>query len=98
MDRGEERRLHDQVGFVGLRAQATAVGFIQLCTELCRAGVLEQAAMGRIKEAIAKELALSKPRSAYQSEFQTSMRRLDDLFAGRTEILRDPEETVASAI
>jgi hypothetical protein len=98
MDRGEERRLHDQVGFVGLRAQATAVGFIQLCTELCRAGVLDPSAMGRIKEAIAKELALSKPRSAYRTEFETSLRRLDDLFAGRIEILREPDEEKVPAL
>ena len=90
MDQAEERKLHDQVGFVGLRAQATAVGFIQLCTELCRAGLLDEAAMGRIKEAIAKELALSRPRANYQSEFEASRRRLDDLFAGRVEIRREP--------
>jgi hypothetical protein len=87
---GEERKLHDQVGFVGLRAQATAVGFIQLCTELCRAGLLDEAAMGRIKEAIAKELALSRPRAAYQTEYEGSLKRLDDLFAGRVEIKREP--------
>jgi hypothetical protein len=87
---GEDRKLHDQVGFVGLRAQATAVGFIQLCTELCGAGVLDAAAMDRIKEAIAKELALSRPRSSYQAEFEGSLRRLDDLFAGRAEIRREP--------
>ena len=87
---GEERKLHDQVSFVGLRAQATSVGFIQLCTELCRVGVLDEAAMGRIKEAIAKELALSRPRASYQTEFQGSLKRLDDLFAGRVEIRREP--------
>jgi hypothetical protein len=88
---GEERKLHDQVGFVGLRAQATAVAFIQLCTELCRAGVLDDGAMRRIKEAIAKEIALSRPRAAYRSEFETSLQRLDDLFAGRIDIQRDPQ-------
>ena len=90
MDQAEERRLHDQVGFVGLRAQATAVGFLQLCTELCRAGVLDQAAMDRIKEAIAKELALSRPRANYQTELESSRKRLDDLFEGRVEIWREP--------
>jgi hypothetical protein len=90
MDQAEERKLHDQVGFVGLRAQATAVGFIQLCTELCRAGLLDEAAVGRIKEAIAKELALSRPRAAYQAEFERARKRLDDLFDGRVDIRRDP--------
>ena len=90
MDQAEERKLHDQVGFVGLRAQATAVGFLQLCTELCRAGVLDEAAMDRIKDAIAKELALSRPRANYQVELKSSRKRLDDLFEGRTEIRREP--------
>ena len=98
MDQAEERKLHDQVGFVGLRAQATAVGFIQLCTELCAAGVLDEAAMGRIKDAIAKELALSRPRSAYQDELERSRSRLDDLFAGRTEIRRDQDLTTPPPI
>lgn len=90
MDQAEERKLHDAVGFVGLRAQATAVGFIQLCAELCRAGLLDEAAMDRIKDAIAKELALSRPRANFHLELETSRKRLDDLFAGRVEIWRSP--------
>ena len=58
MDHAEVRKLHHEVDFVGLRAQATSVGFIQLCSELCRAGVLDEAALDRIKEAIARELEL----------------------------------------
>ena len=91
MDHAEVRKLHDQVGFVGLRAQATSVGFIQLCSELCRAGVLDEAALGRIKDAIARELAMSS-RNPYHDELTKARKRLDDLFAGRVEIKRSPDE------
>jgi hypothetical protein len=89
MDQAEVRKLHDEVGFVGLRAQATAVGFIQLCSELHRSGVLDQAAVDRIKDAIARELAMSS-RGVYATELERSRKRLDDLFAGRVEIRREP--------
>jgi hypothetical protein len=89
MDQGEVRKLHDEVGFVGLRAQATAVGFIQLCSELHGAGVLDLAALDRIKDAIARELAMSS-RGVYAVELERSRKRLDDLFAGRVEIRREP--------
>ena len=88
MDHSEVRKLHHEVGFVGLRAQATSVGFIQLCSELCRVGMLDEAAMGRIKDAIARELAFGQARGSYQEELQKSRKRLDDLFAGRIEIKR----------
>jgi hypothetical protein len=91
MEQAEVRKLHDQVGFVGLRAQATAVGFIQLCSELCRAGVLDEAALGRIKDTIARELAMSS-RNPYAVELERSRKRLDDLFAGRVEIRREPDD------
>jgi hypothetical protein len=89
MDQAEVRKLHDEVGFVGLRAQATAVGFIQLCSELTRAGVLDQGALDRIKDAIARELAMSS-RGTYAVELERSRKRLDDLFAGNVEIRRTP--------
>ena len=83
MDEREENRLHDAVSFVGLRAQATAVGLLQLSAELVRAGVLDEAAVTRIKEAIAKDIALSRPRSAVKEDYERSIReRLDGLFGG----------------
>ena len=91
MDHAEVRKLHHEVDFVGLRAQATSVGFIQLCSELCRAGVLDEAALDRIKEAIARELAFGKSRGTYQDERDKTRKRLDDLFAGRVEIKRAPD-------
>ncbi|MEA3002228.1 MAG: hypothetical protein QOH81_1016, partial [Sphingomonadales bacterium] len=38
MDQLEERRLHDAIDFIGMRAQATAAAIIQICAELRRAG------------------------------------------------------------
>jgi hypothetical protein len=87
MDEREEARLHDSVNLVGLRAHATAVGFLTLTSELVRAGVLEEAAVDRIKDAIVKELSLSRSRASSKEEFERSTReRLDGLFAGREHV------------
>jgi hypothetical protein len=87
MDDRQERRIHDSIGIAGLRAHATAVGLLQLSMELVRAGVLDAAAIGRIKDAITRELVLQRPRSAPKLEFERSIRhRLDSLF-------RDGDET-----
>ena len=82
MDRHEEaRRLNSTVGLVGLRAQATAVGLVQLCSELRDAGVLNDAAIGRIKSAIADQIIVSYKPSRGREDFETSIhRRLDQLF------------------
>ncbi len=88
MDQRGDRRLHDAMDFIGLRALATAAGMIQVCSELRRAGVLDESAITRIKEAMAHEIALSR-RGNYESEFKTAMQRLDALFAGREELKRE---------
>ena len=83
MDNNEDKKLHDMIGFVGLRAQATAIGLLQLCAELKRAGVLGEDAIGRIKDAIAREISLSRQRSPHNAQFDANLReRLDRLFAG----------------
>lgn len=75
------RELHESLEFIGLRAQATTVGLLQLCAELVKAGVLEDAAMGRIKEAIHSDIVLSHPRVHNREEFETTLRqRLDAIF------------------
>ena len=61
MDARAGKEVHDLINFVGLRAQATAVGLIQLTAELAKAGVLQEDAVTRIKSAIADELELSRP-------------------------------------
>jgi hypothetical protein len=92
MDESEELKLHETVSFVGLRAQATAVGLLQLSAELVRAGVLDKAAVDRIKDAIAKDISLSRPRSISRDEYMGLVReRLDGLFAGK-----DSAETPAA--
>lgn len=79
----EQKQLHFDLSYVGLRAQATAIGLVQLCRELQRAGTLDQPAMDRIKGAIADEVALSAPRSADANIYRAELlARLDRLFAG----------------
>jgi hypothetical protein len=96
MDEREERRLHDSVSLVGLRAHATAVGLLKLTSELVRAGVLDAGAVDRIKEAIVKELSLSRSRSASKEEFEQSTRaRLDSLFAGEERLGEQPPPEMA---
>jgi hypothetical protein len=95
----DERRLHQTVSLVGLRAQATAIGLIQLTTELKRAGVLDEGAVERIKCAIARDLMLSPPASVKKSEFESWVhRRLDALFACEEEMGRAPHPPGTEAV
>ena len=81
-----EQRLHDSIGFVGLRAHATAAAVLQICAELRRAGIFDQAALERIKQAVAREIALSQPRREFRGEFEAAMARLDELFSGQAKL------------
>lgn len=86
----DQRDMHFELVNVGLRAQATAAGFVQLCKELRHSGALDDPAIDRIKTAIADEVALTCPRSIPRPQFRNDVcRRLDALFAG--------EETVGDA-
>jgi hypothetical protein len=54
--------------------------------------VLDKAAVDRIKDAIAKDISLSRPRSISRDEYMGLVReRLDGLFAGK-----DSAETTAA--
>ncbi|WP_419814723.1 hypothetical protein [Glacieibacterium sp.] len=87
MDERDGKKLHDTIGFVGLRAQATAVGLIQLTAELVAAGVLDEPALDRIKGSIAQDLALSRPPHASLEHFEAeTKRKLDRLFAGQEKL------------
>jgi hypothetical protein len=87
MDPRKGRQSHDLIGFVGLRAHATAVGLLQLSIELVRAGMLDQAAITRVKDAIYDDLALNRPASVPAAEFERTTRlRLDRLFAGEEKL------------
>lgn len=81
-DRTEQaRELHRTLEFIGLRAQATTVGLLQLCAELVNAGVLGDEAIARIKEAIFREIAANNPPGYNRAEFERTLReRLDAIF------------------
>lgn len=51
------------------KTSATAAGLLQLCQELHETGLIDQAAMGRIKSAITDELAQDAPRSVTKHAF-----------------------------
>jgi len=84
MDRSEHdqaRKLHDCLDYVGLRAHATSVGLLQLCAELVAAGVLDDAAVGRIKDAIRKDISVTRRSKYGQAEFDALLgARLDAVF------------------
>ena len=83
MNDEDHHRVHFALEFLGMRAQATAMGLVQLCTELRRAGVIDQGAVDRVKEAIAEEIAEHAPRTVAKQQYLTDIRgRLDRIFAG----------------
>ena len=83
----KQKKLHFDLTNVGLRAQATAVGLLQLCCELRTAGVLDEAAVERIKNAIADEIEISAPRSVASQDYRRDVRkRIDELFAGQRRV------------
>ena len=87
MSHDEDKRLHHEIGYVGLRAQATAVGLIQLTIELNAAGVLADEAVDRIKDSIAREIAFTCPRSVPREAYGRDVRaRLDRLFQGQDKV------------
>jgi len=83
----KHKKLHFDITNVGLRAQATAVGLVQLCVELRRANVLDEAAVERIKDAIADEVAVAAPRTLTSPQYRSEVKsRLDRLFTGEQEV------------
>lgn len=77
----QARELHRTLEFIGLRAQATTVGLIQLCAELVAAGALKDEAIERIKDAIFREITVTHPRGYNRAQFERTLReRLDLIF------------------
>lgn len=73
--------LHENLDYIGLRAQATSAGLLQLCSELVAVGVLDDAAIGRIKDAVRCDILVSRRRMHDRAEFETVLqRRLDSIF------------------
>lgn len=84
MEPSETRKLRESIDLLGIRTQAAAVGMIQIAIELRRAGMLDEAAIGRVKDAILGDLMLSRPPSGDPAGYEQSLRkRLDALFTGR---------------
>ncbi|BBD99813.1 hypothetical protein SAMIE_1033140 [Sphingobium amiense] len=82
-----EKKLHFDMSNVGLRAHATAAGLLQLCQELRHAGILDEPAIERIKNAIACDIEVSAPRSVATVAFRRDIKtRLDRLFAGEEKL------------
>lgn len=80
-DQVEARELHRTLDFIGLRAHATTVGLIQLCEELLTAGILDGAALQRIKDAIHSEISVTHGRMSDPDAFEDILRsRLDAIF------------------
>ncbi len=89
----DDERSHISMRILGLRATSTAAGLFSLCHELVRAGVLDDAAVGRIKDSMVKELCFMRPASATKHDFERSIRqRLDGLFAGTEKLSDAPRE------
>ncbi len=87
----DSKKLCETLDLLGMRAQAAAVGMIQISIELTRAGLLDEAALGRIKDAIFGEIALRRPPSVPKDEYDRTMRRrLNALFAGDEELGAKP--------
>src|SRR5690606_14538226 len=81
----QARELHRTLEFIGLRAQATTVGLLQLSAELVQAGVLDQAAIERIKESIFRVIAVSPPDGYNRAEFEQTLRQRLDAICPRCE-------------
>ena len=83
----KQKQLHHDVTNVGLRAQATAVGLIQLCIELRKSNALSEEGLGNVKKAIADELLIGPSRRycsrAQRVEIET---RIDRIFAGEQKV------------
>ena len=83
----QQKKLHFELTNVGMRAQATAAGMVQLCRELHRAGILDNDALERIKSAIADDIDIGAPRSVSCVEYRRDVKaRLDRLFTGEEKV------------
>lgn len=85
----EQKKIHDDLRNVGLRAQGTAAGLVQLCKELQLAGVIGETAVGRIKDAIADEITLIGPRTVVRETYRQEVcSYLDSIFSGAQKVGR----------
>jgi hypothetical protein len=74
------QRIHAALDAIGMRQSGTGVGLLALMRELLDAGVLDGAAIGRIKESIVADIGVTRPRTSTHAEFERMVRmRLDAL-------------------
>ena len=91
---GNQKKLHHDLTNVGLRAQATAAGLVQLCVDLRGAGILDEDALNRIKAAIGDEIIIGAARPVDRKGYRQEVRaRLDRLFSGEERM--GPAERIA---
>ena len=82
MDPLGTRRQHAEITLAGFRSHAAAVGLIQLIRELRRARVLDDDAVGRVRDAVVDEFTLSKSVHVAERDFRDRLTaRLDRLLA-----------------
>jgi hypothetical protein len=80
MDCAGAKLQHQALALLGVRDTGTTIGLLQLCSELQHAGVLDAAAVDRIKDAIVSDISLSCPRSRERAAYALDIRhRLDGL-------------------
>lgn len=83
----KQKQLHNDVTNVGLRAQATAVGLIQLCIELRKTNALSEEGLSNVKKAIADELLIGQNRRYCSREQRCEIEaRIDRVFAGEQKV------------
>jgi hypothetical protein len=80
MDYIEARDTRQKLRSIGIDGEGAAIGLLQLCAELNRTELLDDAALQRIREAIGDHLSLSCPISAHEEYVR---QRLEELFVGR---------------
>ena len=80
MEEVDGRQLHDNIGLLGIRAQATMVGLVKLADELVQAGVLPAPALDQ--DAIVRELSAHRPPASSSRDSGAARDGLDALFAG----------------
>ena len=80
MSETEDRRFHDLMSFVGIRAPLAASAMVQLVRELRKVGVLDADALKRIKDTMKHEAALSRRPHLSREEFEAGFdEKLDRL-------------------
>jgi len=80
MDCAGAKTQHQALALLGVRDTGTTIGLLQLCSELQHAGVLDTAAVERIKDAIVSDISLSCPRSRERAAYALDIRhRIDGL-------------------